>query len=57
MVRSVPTGAANRNRLRPKPSGMTSSASAPESSSMSRPVIPTSRVPSPTYTAMSRGRR
>ena len=28
-----------------------------ESSSRSRPVMPTSRVPSPTYSAMSRGRR
>ena len=35
----------------------TSSALAPESSSRSRPVMPTSSVPSPTYSAMSRGRR
>ena len=34
--------------LRPKPSPSTSSALAPESSSRSRPVMPTSRVPSPT---------
>ena len=44
----LPSGAANRNLLRPNPSGSTSMACARESSSMSLPVMPTSRVPSPT---------
>src|SRR3712207_9013448 len=45
------TGAAKRNEERPKPSGMTSTAACPSpssgavSSSMSRPVMPTSSVP------------
>ena len=40
--------AAKRKVDLPKPSGMSSSTCAPESRSMSRPVIPASRVPSPT---------
>jgi hypothetical protein len=48
------SGVANRKEERPKPSGMTSTAAAPSptagavSSSMSRPVMPTSSVPAAT---------
>ena len=46
------TGVAKRNDERPKPSGITSTADGPSggavSISMSRPVIPTSRVPAAT---------
>ena len=45
---SPPTGAAKRNRERPNPSGFTSRPVVPESMSMSRPVMPRCRVPSPT---------
>ncbi len=44
----VPGVAARRKVDPPKPSGMISSTGAPESMSMSLPVMPTSRVPSPT---------
>ena len=55
-TRSMPDsiGEANRNEERPKPSGMTSTAALSSplagavSSSMSRPVMPTSRVPAAT---------
>ena len=50
-------GPAKWKRERPNPRFITSSALAPESRSRSRPVMPTSSVPSPTYSAMSRGRR
>src|SRR5487761_2714929 len=49
----APAGAAKRNFVPPKPSGSTSSACDAESSSMSRPVMPMSSMPSPTYTALA----
>ncbi len=47
-VENLPAPAANRKVETPNPSGMISSAGAPESKSMSSPVMPTSSVPSPT---------
>ena len=56
-VAADPGFAANRNVDSAKPSCRISSAGAPLSSSRSRPVMPTSSSPEPTYVAMSRGRR
>ena len=50
-------GPAKRKVDPPKSSDKISSASAAESMSRSRPVMPASNSPEPTYTAMSRGRR
>ena len=54
---AVPFGAAKRNVDGAKPSSKIVVACEPESASKSSPVIPTSRVPRPTYVAMSRGRK
>ena len=47
-TRTDPGATASRNVEPPKPNSTSSTASAPESNSMSRPVMPRSRVPSPT---------